>query len=182
MKTTTDYNAGKTAEWLNEAAQAGADYSSRVAARQIAFARKLAGQGQDFSWQKLFTVPADVSEVKQSVSDSVSASVSDYLAYARESVEDFAQVSDKHFDLLEQAVSGVAENNNALLPPQAQEFGRQWLNGVKSANAAVKDGIRTSCQIATEGLNQTFNGHGKSNGKANGASVVSKPAVRKTKK
>lgn len=152
MKQTTEQSiqVAKTAEWFNEAMLAAADYSSKVATRQLAFARKFAAQNGDFSWQKLMAAP-DATEVKQSASE--------YLTFARDSVEDFAQASDRNFALLERAVDGAATaTDGQALPPQAEAFGRQWVDGVKAANAAVKDGIRASCQVATDGLHSAKNG------------------------
>lgn len=147
MKQTTEQpiqsiQAAQTAEWFNEAMLAAADYSSKVAARQLAFARKLAERGDEFTPQKLLS--PDTAEVRQSASE--------YLTFVREGLEDFAQASDRHFALLDRAVDGAAAGGRAFLPPQAEVFGRQWIDGVKAANAAVKDGVRVSCRVAADGL------------------------------
>ena len=155
MKQATEQpiQAAKTAEWLNEAVLAAADYSSKVAARQMAFARKAAARGEDFS---RLSQP-DAAEAKQAASE--------YLIFAREAVEDFAQACDRGFSLWERAVDGAAANGRAFLPAPAESFGRQWIDGVKAANAAVKDGVRISCAAAAEGL-RPFEANGKTNGAA----------------
>lgn len=143
--------SAKTAEWFNEAAVAAADYSSKAAARQLAFARKVAEQNGD--WRKLLTAP-DAADIKRAASD--------YIAFVRETVEDFVQASDRHFALLERAIDGAADGRTIL--PQAEAFGRQWVSGAKAANAAVHNGVRASCRAAADGLN------------ADGKAATAKPA------
>ena len=147
MKQTTEQSieSAKAAEWLNEAALAAADYSSKVAARQLAFARKVAARGEDFS--RHLSAP-DAAEAATEAKEAAS----DYLIFAREAVEDFAQACDRNFALWERAVDGAAAGGQSFLPAPADAFGRQWIDGVKAANAAVKDGVRISCRAAAEGL------------------------------
>lgn len=142
MKNTTQTAPQAAAELYREAVQTAADYSSTVAARQLAFARKLAAQQKDFSWEKFFSAPE--------------APSAEYITFARELAEDFAQASERGLDIWERAVVGAAENARAFLPPHAESYGEQWLNGVKTANAAFKDGVRAArnaAQIPAESEN-----------------------------
>ena len=129
----------QAAELYKEAVETGADYSAKVAARQLAFARNLAKQHKDFSWEKFLSAPAD----------SMSAEApAEYMTFARELAEDFAQASGRSFDLWERTVVNAAENARNFLPPQAESYGRQWVSGVKTASAAFKESMRASCNAA----------------------------------
>ncbi len=147
MKNTaqTEQAARQATALLNETTQVAADYSSKAMARQLAYARGVAEQGKDFSWQKFLAAP-------DSARVGVEKSVTDYLTFARESMEDFAQASERSLDIWQQAVEEAAENASTLFPPAGESYGRQWADGIKAANTAFKDGVRASCRIATDSI------------------------------
>lgn len=134
------YQSAKAAEFFNDAALAAADYASKTAARNLAFARKIAERSGE--WQKF--APPEAAEIKQTASD--------YLTFAREAVEDFVQASERHFALLERIAENAAADGQTFFPPQAEAFGRQWASGVKAANTAMQDGVRASCRLAADSL------------------------------
>ncbi|MGI9306473.1 MAG: hypothetical protein ACR2P5_04125 [Gammaproteobacteria bacterium] len=139
-------DARKAAELFNEAAQSAADYSSKVAARQTAFARKMAEQHKDFSWEKLLSAPAEAFSTENAAVECA--------AFARELAEDFAEATGRHLDIWERTIAQVAENAAPFFP-QTESYRQQWVNGVKTANAALKDGVRASCGIAEDAAAQT---------------------------
>lgn len=139
----TEQAARQATALLSEATQVAADYSSKAMARQLAYARGLAEQGKDFSWQKFLAAPDSVR---------VEKSVEDYLTFARESVEDFAQASERNLDIWQQAVEEAADNASTLFPPAGESYGRQWADGIKAANTAFKDSVRASCRIAADSI------------------------------
>ncbi len=132
---------------FNDAVMAAADYSSKIAARQFDFARKIADQNN--GWQNNLSAP-DSAEVKKSVSD--------YLDFVRETVEDIAQASDRHFAWVESVIDGAVKDGKPFLTPQAEALGQQWVSGVKAANAALQDGVRASCRATVDGINVAHNG------------------------
>ncbi|MBE8158367.1 MAG: hypothetical protein HAW59_03110 [Betaproteobacteria bacterium] len=150
QNTTQQAAPQKAAELYKEAVQSATDYSSTITARQFAFARKLAEQHKDFSWEKLLNAPAE-------------APTAEYMTFARELAEDFAQASERSLDIWERTMVGAAENARAFLPPQAESYGEQWLNGVKTAGAAIKESVRATRNAAQLSA-ETENGR-KTNGK-----------------
>ncbi|MGU9952106.1 MAG: hypothetical protein ACNYPH_07425 [Gammaproteobacteria bacterium WSBS_2016_MAG_OTU1] len=145
MQNTQSYfQSAQTAELINEATQATVDYSSKAVARQIAFARKLAEQNKGFSWQNALTTPGNTAPLEQSVKE--------YFNFAQESLEDFAQAADRNCDIWERAITGsVQQTQEAFNVPQ-EEVGQQLIDNIKTANVAVKNGVRASCQAAANGL------------------------------
>lgn len=138
MKNTTQQTyPQKAAELYNEAVRTTADYSSKVAARQLDFARKTAERRKDFSWDAFLGAPA-----------SAEVPAAEYMTFARGLAEDFAQASERGIDIWERTMVNAAESARAFLPPQAEAYGEQWLDGVKTAGAAVKESVRASCSAA----------------------------------
>ena len=147
QKTQSYFQSGKTAEFINEAAQATVDFSSKAVARQIAFAQKLAEKNKSFSWPNTLNSSDGNLPLEQSTKE--------YFAFAQESLSDFAQATDLGCDIWERAMTGsVRQTQEAFNLPQ-EDVGRQLIDNIKNTNVAVKNGVRASCQAAANGLQKT---------------------------
>ena len=165
QNTQTSFQAGPAVEFFSQAAQAATDYSAKAAARQVAFFRALGEKNRQFSWQT-----ADASAVEESAKDCAK----ECAAYVRESLGDFAQAADSNCDAWERAMTGFVEQSEAAFNMPQTDVGRRWLDNVKTANAAVKNGVRAACRAAVPGDSLEIN--------AEEAAKTAKPAGRKNGK
>ena len=125
-------------ELFNEAAQSVMDYSAKAFARQTAFAHQFVGR--------------DLSVVE------ASDSAQQYADFAEEAAEDWAQATERHCDLWERAVVGAVAQTQAWFPGKSDAHNQQMVAQVKTANAAVKNGVRAAANGAASAVRSAASG------------------------
>lgn len=160
MQNTQFFQPQKAMEFLGEATQAAADFSAKTISRQADFARKMAGR--DFSWREFWDSPAE----------GAAAPVRECIAFARESAEEAANASERGCDIVERALTVSVEQAQAFMPPKSEPYGRQLIENIRVASAAVKSGVRASYSAASAGLRAGEENAAESADTAQAATVV----------
>ena len=139
-------------EILNEAAQAAMDYSSKVAARQVEFSRKMVEHGQRFSAQAVSSNALFNGGNSGEWENSVKDCYADFSELASDALSDLVKASDKGCDLWEQAAVHLVEKGSATLPKESVAFAPQAIQGIKVATTLAKESVNSSGKIAQTSL------------------------------